>query len=95
MSAQCLNMFYFELILYHGFFLFQLVLEGVRSRQLQDSILMEKQTMEREFQRANTSLGFFVLKAGRIDDQVFVYLCLISTQLLKNANIVSMYFPCS
>lgn len=61
--------------------LFQLVLEGVRSRQLQDSLLMEKQTMERGFQRANTSLGFFDMKAGRIEDQVFVNLCKISTQL--------------
>ncbi|RVW20068.1 E3 ubiquitin-protein ligase BRE1-like 1 [Vitis vinifera] len=47
-----------------------LVLEGVRSRQLQDSLLMEKQTMERGFQRATTSLGFFDMKAGRIEDQL-------------------------
>lgn len=48
----------------------KLVLEGVRSRQLQDSLLMEKQTMERGFQRATTSLGFFDMKAGRIEDQL-------------------------
>lgn len=44
---------------------------------------MEKQTMERGFQRATTSLGFFDMKAGRIEDQVFVNVCLTLTQFHK------------
>ena len=52
--------------------LFQLVLEGVRARQLQDTLLMNKQTMERELQQASASLNFYDVKAARIEDQVLL-----------------------
>ncbi|XP_042959417.1 E3 ubiquitin-protein ligase BRE1-like 1 isoform X2 [Carya illinoinensis] len=48
----------------------KLVLEGVRTRQLQDTLIMEKRTMEREVQQANASLCFFDMKASRIEDQL-------------------------
>ncbi|KAH8488356.1 hypothetical protein H0E87_024143 [Populus deltoides] len=48
----------------------KLVLEGVRARQLRDSLLMDKQTMEKEIQQANISLDFFDVKAARIEDQL-------------------------
>ncbi|CAK7347813.1 unnamed protein product [Dovyalis caffra] len=47
----------------------KLVLEGVRARQLRDSLLMDKQTAEKEIQQANISLDFFDVKAARIEDQ--------------------------
>jgi E3 ubiquitin-protein ligase BRE1 len=43
----------------------------VRARQLRDSLLMDKQTMEKEIQQANISVDFFDVKAARIEDQVF------------------------
>ncbi|KAJ0112961.1 hypothetical protein Patl1_00150 [Pistacia atlantica] len=48
----------------------KLVLEGVRARQMQDALLMEKRTMEREIQRANASFNFYDMKAARIEDQI-------------------------
>ncbi|XVF22818.1 hypothetical protein REPUB_Repub12eG0203600 [Reevesia pubescens] len=48
----------------------KLVLEGVRSKQLQDSLLFEKHTMEKEIQQASTSLDFYEMKAARIEDQL-------------------------
>ncbi|KAI9381959.1 hypothetical protein POPTR_014G055800v4 [Populus trichocarpa] len=48
----------------------KLVLEGVRARQLRDSLLMDKQTMEKEIQQANISVDFFDVKAARIEDQL-------------------------
>ncbi|KAB5526901.1 hypothetical protein DKX38_020748 [Salix brachista] len=48
----------------------QLVLEGVRARQHRDSLLMDKQSMEKEIQQANISLDFFDVKAARIEDQL-------------------------
>lgn len=51
----------------------QLVLEGVRARQQRDALLMEKQTMERALQHANSSVDYFEIKASRIEDQV-IYL---------------------
>ncbi|KAL9385692.1 hypothetical protein Peur_022702 [Populus x canadensis] len=48
----------------------KLVLEGVRARQMRDSLLMDKQTMEKEIQQANISLDFFDVKAARIEDQL-------------------------
>ncbi|XP_025015584.2 E3 ubiquitin-protein ligase BRE1-like 1 isoform X2 [Ricinus communis] len=48
----------------------KLVLEGLRARQLRDTLLMDKRTMEREIQQANISLDFYNVKAARIDDQV-------------------------
>ncbi|KAJ6675598.1 RING FINGER PROTEIN-RELATED [Salix viminalis] len=47
-----------------------LVLEGVRARQHRDSLLMDKQSMEKEIQQANISLDFFDVKAARIEDQL-------------------------
>ncbi|KAB5569032.1 hypothetical protein DKX38_002825 [Salix brachista] len=47
----------------------KLVLEGVRARQMQGSLLMDKQMMEKEIQQANVSLNFFYVKAARIEDQ--------------------------
>uniref|UniRef100_A0A5B7BUQ2 E3 ubiquitin protein ligase n=1 Tax=Davidia involucrata TaxID=16924 RepID=A0A5B7BUQ2_DAVIN len=48
----------------------KLVLEGVRARQLRDALLMDKQTMERAIQQANTSVDFYDMKAARIEDQL-------------------------
>ncbi|XP_057998195.1 E3 ubiquitin-protein ligase BRE1-like 1 isoform X3 [Hevea brasiliensis] len=48
----------------------KLVLEGVRARQLRNSLHMDKRTMEREIQQANISLDFYNVKAARIEDQV-------------------------
>ncbi|CAK9149379.1 unnamed protein product [Ilex paraguariensis] len=48
----------------------KLVLEGVRARQLQDALRMEKQTMERAIQQAAASVDFFNMKAARIEDQL-------------------------
>ncbi|KAG8653709.1 E3 ubiquitin-protein ligase BRE1-like 1 isoform X1 [Manihot esculenta] len=50
----------------------KLVLEGVRARQLRDSLLMDKRTMEREIQQANLSLDFYNVKAARIEDHLKV-----------------------
>ena len=50
--------------------LFQLVLEGVKAKQLQGALLLEKHTMEREIQQANASLDFYDMKAARVKDQV-------------------------
>ncbi|KAB1225237.1 E3 ubiquitin-protein ligase BRE1-like 1 [Morella rubra] len=60
----------------------KLVLEGVRSRQLQDTLLMEKRTMEREVQQGNASLCFYDMKAARIEDQL--KLCSEQTQKLAD-----------
>ncbi|KAH9788548.1 E3 ubiquitin-protein ligase BRE1-like 1 [Citrus sinensis] len=48
----------------------KLVLEGVRARQLQDALLMDKHMMESEIQQANASLNFFDMKAARIENQL-------------------------
>ncbi|XAR54170.1 Ubiquitin--protein ligase [Bertholletia excelsa] len=48
----------------------KLVLEGVRARQLQDALLMEKQAMEREILRANAAVDFYHVKAAKIEDQL-------------------------
>ncbi|XP_028798888.1 E3 ubiquitin-protein ligase BRE1-like 1 isoform X2 [Neltuma alba] len=48
----------------------KLVLEGVRARQKQESLIMEKQAIEREIQQSNASLNFFDMKAARIDEQL-------------------------
>lgn len=50
----------------------QLVLEGVRARQLQDSLIMEKRSLEREIKQAKLSLNFYDVKAARIEDQVLL-----------------------
>ncbi|ESR58611.1 hypothetical protein CICLE_v100187891mg, partial [Citrus x clementina] len=51
----------------------KLVLEGVRARQLQDALLMDKHMMESEIQQANASLNFFDMKAARIENQVCLF----------------------
>ncbi|KAK6920354.1 hypothetical protein RJ641_016258 [Dillenia turbinata] len=48
----------------------KLVLEGLRTRQLQDALLMDKETMEKDIQQANTSLDLCEMKATRIEDQL-------------------------
>ncbi|TYI13151.1 hypothetical protein ES332_A08G038200v1 [Gossypium tomentosum] len=48
----------------------KLVLEGLRAKQLQDTLLLEKHNMEKEIQQASTSLDFYNMKAARIEDQL-------------------------
>ncbi|XWS35628.1 hypothetical protein CRYUN_Cryun20dG0013300 [Craigia yunnanensis] len=48
----------------------KLVLEGVRAKQLQDALLLEKHTMEKEIQQASASFEFYYMKAARIEDQL-------------------------
>lgn len=48
----------------------KLVLEGVRARQLQDSLLLDKQTLERKIQQGNAMINFCETKAKRIEDQM-------------------------
>ncbi|GMJ15263.1 REDUCED DORMANCY 4, histone mono-ubiquitination 1 [Hibiscus trionum] len=48
----------------------QLVLEGLRAKQLQNTLLLEKHTMEKEIQQASASLDFYNMKAARIEDQL-------------------------
>ncbi|CAJ1780003.1 unnamed protein product [Sphenostylis stenocarpa] len=48
----------------------KLVLEGVRARQKQDSLLMDKRVIEQEIQQTNTSLNLYDMKSARIEDQL-------------------------
>nr|KJB41008.1 hypothetical protein B456_007G087200 [Gossypium raimondii] len=48
----------------------KLFLEGVGSKQLQDALLFEKHTMEKDLQQASSSLDFYEMKAARIEDQL-------------------------
>ncbi|KAG8477332.1 hypothetical protein CXB51_030874 [Gossypium anomalum] len=48
----------------------KLFLEGVGSKQLQDALLFEKHTMEKDLQQASSSLDFYETKAARIEDQL-------------------------
>ncbi|XP_062001655.1 E3 ubiquitin-protein ligase BRE1-like 1 [Rosa rugosa] len=48
----------------------KLVLEGMRARQTQNAVLMDKRKMEREIQQGNASLNFYEMKAARIEDQL-------------------------
>ncbi|XP_027112931.1 E3 ubiquitin-protein ligase BRE1-like 1 isoform X1 [Coffea arabica] len=48
----------------------KLVIGGVRTRQLGDGLLMEKQAIERAIQQANTSVDFQNLKVARFEDQL-------------------------
>ncbi|KAL0547697.1 hypothetical protein IC582_012121 [Cucumis melo] len=48
----------------------KLVLEGVRARQLQEIMLIEKQALENEVQQGNASLVLYEMKAARIEDQL-------------------------
>ncbi|CAK8541332.1 unnamed protein product [Lathyrus sativus] len=47
----------------------KLVLEGVRARQKQDSLILEKRLMDQENQQSNVSLNLYNTKAARIEDQ--------------------------
>ncbi|PKI55045.1 hypothetical protein CRG98_024552 [Punica granatum] len=48
----------------------ELVLEGVKARQIRDSLLMERQTLEKQIQQATASIDFFNMKVGRMEDQL-------------------------
>ncbi|KAF6140375.1 hypothetical protein GIB67_005300 [Kingdonia uniflora] len=48
----------------------ELVLEGVRAKQVQDALRMDKQMVEKELQQTNASLGFYNQKGARIEDQM-------------------------
>lgn len=48
----------------------KLVLEAVQARQLQDTLLIDKRTMERQVQQASASLCFFDMRAARVEDQL-------------------------
>ncbi|GMI85933.1 REDUCED DORMANCY 4, histone mono-ubiquitination 1 [Hibiscus trionum] len=48
----------------------KLVLEGVKGKQLQDTLLLEKHTMEKEIQQSCSALNFYEKKAAKIEDQV-------------------------
>lgn len=51
----------------------KLVLEGVRARQLQDALRLEKQTMDSELRQANASMEFYSMKGARIEDQLKMF----------------------
>lgn len=51
----------------------KLVLEGVRARQLQDALRLEKQTMEDELRQASASMDFYSMKGVRIEDQLRMF----------------------
>ncbi|KAK9148338.1 hypothetical protein Scep_007095 [Stephania cephalantha] len=48
----------------------ELVLEGLRVRQLQDALRLEKQSMEKVLHQANASKDLYELKGSRIEDQL-------------------------
>lgn len=48
----------------------KLVIEGVRAKQVQDALLLDKQTMEKEIHQAQVSLDFYDNKATRIEEQL-------------------------
>lgn len=50
--------------------MFQLVLEGVRSRQMGGALLMEKSMLDKSVHHTKKTVDFYNFKAGRIEDQV-------------------------
>lgn len=52
--------------------LFQLFLEGVTSRQMQDTLLIDKYIMDKDIQQASASASFLSKKSSRIEDQVYL-----------------------
>ncbi|KAA3469436.1 E3 ubiquitin-protein ligase BRE1-like 1 isoform X2 [Gossypium australe] len=48
----------------------KLVLERAKAKQLQDALLLEKHTMEKEIQQSSASLNFYEMKAAKIEDQL-------------------------
>lgn len=73
------HVFYVDLVFL--LVLFQLVLESVKARQQQDSLLMEKRILEREILQANISLDLYNVKAARIEDQVFYFNYILAMEL--------------
>nr|KJB41009.1 hypothetical protein B456_007G087200 [Gossypium raimondii] len=78
----------------------KLFLEGVGSKQLQDALLFEKHTMEKDLQQASSSLDFYEMKAARIEDQVcmtyFVWNNLLQViQILRLVQILLQLRFCS
>ena len=65
-----LMIIYFGSIHWDTVIFFQLVLEGVHARQLQDSLLLDVRTVERKIQQGNSLLDFYETKAERIEEQV-------------------------
>ncbi|KAL6499438.1 ubiquitin-like modifier hub1 [Orobanche hederae] len=51
----------------------KLVLEGVRARQLGDTLLMEKRMLEKTVQPTKQTVDFYNFKAARIEDQLKAY----------------------
>ncbi|KAH6825748.1 hypothetical protein C2S53_006854 [Perilla frutescens var. hirtella] len=51
----------------------KLVLEGVRSRQMGDALLMEKSMLEKSVHHTRKTVEFYDFKAGRIEDQLKAY----------------------
>lgn len=50
----------------------KLFLEGMKTKQMQDGLLMDKITMEKEIQHANALFDFFDMKTASVEDQVKV-----------------------
>ncbi|CAN0921819.1 E3 ubiquitin-protein ligase BRE1-like 1 [Linum grandiflorum] len=48
----------------------KLVVEGVRARQLHDSLFTDKLSLQKEIQQAKVSLDFYKVKAAKIEDQL-------------------------
>ncbi|KAG4188040.1 hypothetical protein ERO13_A08G137833v2 [Gossypium hirsutum] len=48
----------------------KLVLERAKAKQLQDALLLEQHTMEKEIQQSSASLNFYEMKAAKIEDQL-------------------------
>ena len=69
-DGACSEVIFYLVFISFPYLFFQLVLEGVRARQLQEIMLIEKQTLEKEIQQANASLVLFEMKAARVEDQV-------------------------
>lgn len=65
----------------------KLVLEGVRARQLRDTLLMDKQNVEREIHQTNALIDFYEMKAAKIEDQL--KLCSDQVQKLSEDRIQS------
>ncbi|KAF5744281.1 Histone ubiquitination proteins group [Tripterygium wilfordii] len=48
----------------------KLVVQGVRARQQQDALLMDKRKLNREIQLVHGSVDFYLMKTARIEDQL-------------------------
>ncbi|KAK4414625.1 E3 ubiquitin-protein ligase BRE1-like 1 [Sesamum alatum] len=51
----------------------KLVLEGVRARQTEDALLMEKRMLEKGVQQTKKTVDFYDYKAGKLEDQLKGY----------------------